>query len=344
MDGIYNSLDLINIGNPGPLQSALVQLDGEAYADTSTVVIEAARLFLNAVHGQMRLDRDTPPNLNDPPLQTWLSGFGGGGGIGGAGDTHGINDAMGGVAAGVEHRFDPTLLAGIAVGYIGSGYSTNGISGSGGVNTFSTALYASYAPGNWYLDGALGYGYNLATLDRGINFPGVARAASGSPTANEFLSSVEAGYHVALAQRTVVTPFVAMQGIVVLQNSVTESGAGAINLNVQGQTTASARSVVGAELTHGLPIGLSAPLLLTLRVGWGHEFADTSRTITAGFVGLPGAAFTVNGVPVPRDAAVIGIGASLAIRQSVDLFLRYDGTLASSASMQAGSAGLRVTF
>jgi outer membrane autotransporter protein len=52
----------------------------------------------------------------------------------------------------------------------------------------------------------------------------------------------------------------------------------------------------------------------------------------------------VNGVPAPRDAAVIGIGASLAVRQSVDLFLRYDGALASGASTQAGTAGLRVTF
>lgn len=344
MDGIYNSLDLINIGDPGPLQSALVQLDGEIYADNPTVVIEAGRLFLNAVHGQMRLDRSMSVGLNDPPVQQWLSGFGGGGAIGGNAATHGINVAMGGVAGGVEHRFDPTLLAGIAVGYIGSGYATNGISGSGSLNSFSTALYASYAPGNWYIDGALGYGYNVATLNRTIAFPGVARGASGRPTANEFLSSIESGYHVPLDDGTVVTPFIAMQGIIVFQNSLTESGAGAINLDVQDQTTASARSVVGAELSHGLPMGLSAPLLLTLRAGWGHEFADVSRTISASFVGLPGAGFTVNGVPVPRDAAVVGIGASLAIRQSVDLFLRYDGTLASRASMQAGSAGLRVTF
>jgi outer membrane autotransporter protein len=344
MDGIYNSLDLINIGNPGPLQSALVQLDGEAYADTPTVAIEAARMFLGAVHGQMRLDRGTAEGPNDPPVQEWLSGFGGGGGIGGSGDTHGISYTMGGVAGGVEHRFDPTLLAGIAVGYIGSGHGTNGISSSGSVNTFSTALYASYSPGNWYVDGALGYGYNFGTVNRGIYFPGVARGASGSPNANDFLSSVEAGYHVPLGERTVVSPFAAMQGIGVFQNRMTERGAGAIDLNVQSQTTASARSVLGAELTHGLPVGLSAPLLLTLRVGWGHEFADVSRTITASFVGLPGAGFTVNGVRVPRDTAVIGIGASLAVVQSADLFLRYDGALASGASMQAGTVGLHVTF
>lgn len=343
MDGIYNSLDLLNIGNPGPLRSALMQLDGEAYADAPTVAIEGARMFLNAVHGQMRLGHGTAAT-NDPPVQQWLSGFGGAGGIDGSGDTHGMGYAIGGVAGGMEHRFDPTMLAGIAAGYIRSGYGTNGISGSGSSDTFSAALYSSYAPGNWYVDGVLGYGYDDGMLDRSIVFPGVARGASGVPTDNEFLSSVETGYRVALGERTVVTPFAAMQGIVIFENAFAESGAGAIDLHVQNQTTGSARSVLGAELTHGLPVGLSAPLSLTLRAGWGHEFADVSRSITASFDGLPGAAFTVNGAPVPRDAAVIGIGASLNVQPSVDLFLRYDGTLASGASTQGATAGLRVSF
>lgn len=343
MDGIYNSLDLLNVGNPRPLQSALVQLDGEAYADLPTVEIQGARMFLNAVQGQMRLDRNTA-GVNDQAVQVWLTGFGGGGGIGGSGDTHGFNEALGGVAGGAEHRFDSSLLAGIAAGYANSAYGTNGISGNGGINTYTTAAYASYVPGNWYIDGVLGYGYNFGTLSRSIDFPGVARTANGNTDASEFLSSVEAGYHVLLDERTQVTPFAQMQGIEVFQNSLTENGAGAIDLNVQGQTTASARSILGAELTHSQPVGLAAPLLLTLRAGWGHEFAPVSRSITASFDGLPGAPFTVSGAAVPRNAAIVTTEAGLAVYQSVDLFVRYDGELASGASMQGAMAGLRLTF
>lgn len=343
MDSIYDSLDLINIGDPAPLQSALVQLDGEAYADTPTVEIEGARMFLGAVHGQMRLDRSASAT-NDPPVRQWLSGFGGGGGIDGSGDTHGLSYAMGGIAGGMEHRFNPSLLAGVAVAYARSGYGTNGLSGSGNIDTFSVASYASYTTGNWYVEGVLGDGYGFGTLDRSIVFPGVARGTSGSPNADEFLSSVETGYRIALRGHMAVTPFVAMQGIAVFQNSFTESGAGAIDLQVQGQTASSARGVLGAELAHELPVGLSVPLQLTLRAGWAHEFAGVSRSIAAGFVGLPGAAFTVDGTSVPRDAAVIGVGASLTVLQSVDLFLRYDGTLASGELIEGGTAGLRVAF
>jgi Autotransporter beta-domain. len=55
-----------------------------------------------------------------------------------------------------------------------------------------------------------------------IAFPGVARTASGSPGANEFLSNLETGYHFHLDDRTALTPFAAMQGIVIAQGAFTE--------------------------------------------------------------------------------------------------------------------------
>jgi outer membrane autotransporter protein len=342
MDGIYNSLDLLNIGSPAPLQSALVQLDGEVHADTPTVEIEAARAFLGALHSQMRHGRDRV--ASDAPLQQWISGFGGGGGIAGSGDRHGVSYTMGGLAAGIEHRFNPDFRLGVAVGYVGSGYGINGLSGSGNLNTLSTALYASVTPGDWYVDAALGYGYGFGTLGRSIVFPGVARVATSSPSASELLSSAETGYRIPLAEHTALTPFASLQAIAVLQNGLSETGAGAVDLHVQRQTTWSARGILGAELSHGLPVGLPMPLLLTLRAGWAHEFANPSRGVTAGFAGLPGATFSVHGVPVPRDAAVAGIGASLAVQPSIEILLRYDGALASGASTQAGSAALRFTF
>jgi outer membrane autotransporter protein len=338
MDGIYNSLDLINIGNPAPLRSALAQLDGEAYADTATVEIDAARMFLGSVDSHIRLDRKAP--ASGPPVQQWLTGFGAAGGIGGTGDRHGFDEAMGGMAGGIEHHFDPGLLAGIALGYTAGSYGTNGLSGSGSLNAISAAVYVSYVPNDWYVDGILGYGYGFGSLSRGIIFPGVAREASGNPSANEFLSSIETGYRLGLAPNTAVAPFVAMQGITILQHHMTEQGAGAIDLQLNSQTTSSARSVLGTELTHEFP----GALRVALRAGWAHEFASVTRSITAGFVGLPGTQFTVNGTNVPRDAAVVGISANLTMARSVDLFLRYDGTLSGNASLQAGTIGFSAAF
>jgi uncharacterized protein YhjY with autotransporter beta-barrel domain len=363
MDGVYNSLDLLNIGSAAPLQSALMQLDGEAYADFSTVEIAGAGMFLDTLRNQMWLGRTNgDPSLNagigeaqlgigsstQPArggyLREWIAGFGGGGNVGGNGDSHDVAYDVGGGAIGADYRFSPALLAGGAIAYSGSGLSTQGISGSGSINTLSLGVYASYAPGNWYVDGALGYGHSWGDLSRSIAFPGVTRTASGSPGANEFLSNLETGYHFHLDDRTALTPFAAMQGIVIGQGAFTESGAGAIDLQVDSQTTSSARSLLGLELTENLPVGLTQPLGLDLRVGWSHDFADPGRFVTASFVGAPGASFTVSGASPDRDAAIVGLGVSLPVAPAFDVFLRYDGAFAGNYATNAGTAGLRIGF
>ncbi len=309
MDLVYKSLDLLNFGDPQPLRAALQQLDGEVYADFSSVAIGAGQLLLGAVREQLRTRPD-----DTVPVRQWLTGLGASGGLSGSGDSHDLDAASGGLAGGFEHRFDPALTGGIAFGYAYTGFSTNGISGEGSANTFALMPYARYAPGPWYVEGALGGAYNNATVDRTINFPGQFRRAEGNPGGPAFLSQVETGYRLPLGARSDVTPFAAMQGIVIGQHAFKETGAGAVDLNFDDNTTGSAYGVLGAEIAYLLPVGLAAPLRLNGRLGWAHEFGDTERAATAVFDGTPsGASFTVVGAAAPRDAAVFGLGMTLAM-------------------------------
>ncbi|MHB8884609.1 MAG: autotransporter outer membrane beta-barrel domain-containing protein [Methylovirgula sp.] len=54
MDGMYNSLDLLNYGDPAPLRAALVQLDGEIHASVQTVMLEDSLYLRETVLGRMR--------------------------------------------------------------------------------------------------------------------------------------------------------------------------------------------------------------------------------------------------------------------------------------------------
>ena len=267
MDSIYNSLDLINVGGGATLHSALVQLGGEPYADVPTIETQSASMFLDAVHDQIRLGRDEV-NAREVPVRQWLTGFGGAGGLDASGDLHGFDFQIAGVAGGIDRWLGPSLLAGFSVGYARSDYDADAISGSGDIDTVSGAVYASFAPGQWYVDGALGFGHSEGELERSIVFPGVARRASGDPNANAFLSSIETGYSIALGRSTMLTPLVAMQGIVISEDGFAETGAGAIDLIVHDNSTQSATGLLGAELTQMLPVGLQAPLLVKLRAGW----------------------------------------------------------------------------
>ena len=343
MDSIYNSLDLINIGGGASLRSALVQLGGEPYAEIPTVEIESARMFLDAVHDEMRLDRADAVTRKEP-LRKWVTGFGGTGGVNSSDDLAGIDYRIGGAAGGIDARVNPTLFAGVAIGYARSAFDADHISGSGFIDTVSTAVYASYAPERFYVEGALGYGHSVGELTREIVYPGVGRIAKGDLEANAFLSSIETGYAFALGPGTTLTPLVAMQGIAIVQDEVAEDGAGAINLSVDLDDSGSASGLVGAELSRQVPVGLSVPLLLKFRAGWRHDFADMSRGFTASFQGLPGAPFVIAGPDAARDAAVVGLLGSLSVRSAFELFLRYDAAFASDASTQAGSGGFRLLF
>jgi outer membrane autotransporter protein len=339
MDLIYKKLDLLNFGDPEPLRAALVQLDGEVYADISSVVIGASQLYLGALREQMRRER-----LAAAPLQQWLTGFAGKMDLSGSGDSHDFDSRVGGLVGGIEYRWSPALITGVAFGWAYSDFGTSGISGSGDLNTAAVTPYARYAPGAWYVEGAVGGAWNDASVGRTIVFPGVARRANGSPEGSAFLSQAETGYRLDLGSRARVTPFASLQGVVFDQDAFTETGAGAINLHVKDESTSSAYGVLGTELAYALPIGLVSPLVLSGRIGWARELADTERTATSFFDGTPSAAtFTVTGAPVPDDAVVFGAGLALAA-PGFELFARYDGAEGDGASVHGGSAGLRLTF
>ncbi|HUI21637.1 MAG TPA: autotransporter outer membrane beta-barrel domain-containing protein [Methylocella sp.] len=343
MDGVYNALDVLNFGDPTPLRLALAQLDGEIYADLPSVTIGVGQMFLDALHDQTHLARSFTGPLANGVFRPWVSSFGGGGALFGNGNTHGIGFGGGGITAGADYRFTPDLQAGIAAAYLHSAFNTSAFAGSGGLDSFAVGSYAGYAAGLWYIDGALGYSYNSAGVNRSIDFPGVTRAAVANPVANAFLSNAETGYHFLLDDRTKATPFASFEGIVAEQNSFAEGGAGAINLNVNSHNAALALSTLGLELTYDLPLGLAAPLGFSARAGWAHDFADVNRSITASLQGTPDASFTVNGARWPQNAAAVGARFSLPL-QAVNLFVRYDGVLASNASIHTATAGLVIDF
>ena len=128
------------------------------------------------------------------------------------------------------------------------------------------------------------------------------------------------------------------------QNAFSESGANSLSLNVAQQGTSSLRSTIGAELAGELPLGSQSKLALALRLGWLHEYDDTSRPISAAFAGAPGNSFTVYGATPSRDSAVLGFQASTNVADATSIYLRYDGEVGSGTDNHAINLGLRVSW
>ncbi|MNL75864.1 Extracellular serine protease precursor [compost metagenome] len=75
---------------------------------------------------------------------------------------------------------------------------------------------------------------------------------------------------------------------------------------------------------------------------WRHAFGDVTPLATFAFTG--GSAFTVAGVPIARNAALVEAGLDLAIAPSATLGLSYSGQLAADSQEHAFKGNLAVRF
>jgi outer membrane autotransporter protein len=223
----------------------------------------------------------------------------------------------------------------------------NSFSGQGWSDNVSVAAYGSFTQAGFYLDALAGYGYYNNQLQRQILIPGLQqRTATGSTGANQFLGQAETGYKLGVyaPAAATVTPFGRLQISSVTQNAFSESGAQSLSLNVAQQTTNSLRTTIGADLGSSIGFGQDKKVDFAVRLGWLHEFANVARPITAAFAGAPGNSFTVFGATPLRNSAVVGLQASTTIAAATQIYLRYDGEIASGTDNHALNFGVRITW
>ena len=344
-------------------QAAMDAISGQNYSGFATAGIGSSLGFMNVLGQQMSLARGgsgagTRTALaqacdvacdGEPqgPWSMWGSALGVTGSVAGTGNSATLTYNGGGTATGIDYRVNPNLLMGIGLGFASGNQYLGGFSGRGTTDSYQGSLYASFTQQAFYLDALAGFGFSNNTMTRQIVIPGLqSRTALGQTTANQFVGQAEAGYAIGLhtPSRTSVTPFARLQGVSNNQQGFSESGASSLSLTVAQQTTSSLRTTLGMDFGGAFDLGWRDRLALQVRLGWAHEYADTSRPVTASFAGAPGGAFTVFGAAPQRDAAVIGLAANTAIAQNTSIYLRYDGEIGTGTDNHALSAGIRLTW
>jgi autotransporter-associated beta strand protein len=277
----------------------------------------------------------------------WGGATGSFGTVAGDANAHGTTYSLGGFSGGLDYRFDPNFVAGVTAGYSSATLYTQGMDGRGTSDTVQLGVYSEATAGAAYFDVLAGYARGDNKMWRPIAIPGLQpRTAIGQTHADQFFGQLEAGYKVELGGRAeaFVTPFARLQAATSTQAAFSETGADSLDLNVASQTTNSLRSVFGAQLGGGIDAGWREKLALLFRLGWSHEYADTSRPVTASFAGAPALSFTTSGAPAPRDGAVLGLSATTAVADATSVYFRYDGDMAGGNIAHTLSAGVRYVW
>jgi outer membrane autotransporter protein len=346
---------------------ALDAIAGQVYSGFASLEVQSTLLFMDSIQVQaggsiardsaslpgrgsyLLLKADDCDNACDAESlwRAWGGGMGAFGTMAGDSNSHGLTYNLGGFIAGLDRGFAPGLRAGIAAGFSAASLYAQGVPGTGTSNTLQFALYGEYQQDAFYLDGLAGYGHSDNRMNRPIVIAGLPfRMAQGYTTANTFFGQLETGYKIPIAPSFggFVTPFARLQASTSTQAGFSETGADSLNLTVAQQTTNSLRTTLGAQLGASVDAPWREKLDLVLRLGWSHEFADTTRPVTTAFAGAPALSFTTFGAQAPRDGVVLGLGANTQIAERTSVYLRYDGEFADPNSYHIVSAGIRYVW
>ena len=335
---------------------AFDSLSGEIHASAKTSLIEESHFIRDAVRDRVRSAfggaatsslpvlaygadgvQEFPAESGGPVI--WGQAFGAWGQTDSNGNAAQLDRSVGGVLTGIDGAITPNIRLGLLAGYSHSSFDVDDRASSGSSDNFHIGLYGGGQWDAFRLSGGLAYSWHDIETDRGVAFPGFADTLSAGYDAGTFQVFGEAGYRFDTRGAS-FEPFVGLAHVSLHTDSFTENG-GAAALGVDSRTTDATFMTLGLHASTDFEVGgMNATAHGTL--GWRHAFGDITPLSTHDFSG--GDAFTVSGVPIAENAALIRAGVDFDITDNATLGVSYRGQIASDAQEHGISAKLNMTF
>ena len=249
-----------------------------------------------------------------------------------------------GLLAGVDYRISDQFVLGGALGYLNTDSDLNRDAGKIDTTGWSASVYGTYyLSDQWYLDGALQYGWNDYESRRNITFGTNNTFAKGNTDGNQFSVSLTAGgdfYRGAW----LMSPYLGLDFINASIDEYSESGGDGLALTVTTEDADILTSRLGLRISrnYSLSWGILSP---TAFAEWAHEFKDDSREITSHFVVDPSVPFTIRTDDPDRNYFNLGVGASATFTEGRSGFINYRGRFGDSDfESHTLEAGVRLEF
>ncbi|WP_374618674.1 autotransporter domain-containing protein, partial [Pandoraea sp.] len=351
--------------------AAFESLDGSMYASIKSMLLSQSQVARDAVSQRLReslspgQDCDDASSDDEPSLtgvapvkrasdcraqhrvtQAWASVYGNDGQLrpepvadGGSGASTLHRRGMG-VLAGVDVPLGDTWRAG---GFGGLGHSTfnTGSSASGKSNDAQIGAYVNRRFGR--LGATLGgaYAWQQISSQRGISIGPIVQTARGSYDASVWQIFGEAAWRLDAGPAS-IEPFANLAYARMRSGAFDETGSvAALHADEQSQGITFSTAGLRGEMAFGT--GSAAAGRVRLSAGWRHAYGADTPDMRLAFSGTS-TAFTVAGVPIARDAAVLSAGIDAFIGAALTLGVSYTGQFSSKLSDNAVYGNLNWRF
>jgi outer membrane autotransporter protein len=225
------------------------------------------------------------------------------------------------MAIGADKKLDNDVIIGLAFGYTNSDIEQQDLRAGdeSTVKSYQFMAYASKEFGKAYVEGTLAYGMHDIDSTRAA---AVGQTAKANIDANQYSARLEAGYRFDLQDKASIIPFASFDYAHLTQDAYTETGADALNLNVDEVTTD--RSKLGLGLRLGKQWGEDVgQIQANLKLGVYQYFGGDDADVTAQFAG-GGAKFVTPGVTSEETFYNAGLGFKYQVSKTTNIGLNID--------------------
>ncbi|MBB3898767.1 autotransporter-associated beta strand repeat-containing protein [Roseococcus suduntuyensis] len=327
------------------LPRGLDQVSGQVHAVAAGLHAQGAGQFLGAVLDPARNAEALGDGAagSTPRYAVWATALAGNQRMGAGGNAPNfVSSTSGGVAAGADVRLSAQVVAGLALAATGATARLSEGLGRAEGTQLQGAVYGTGQFGPLRLAAALAYGATELSTERQVPFFGAGQLR-GDVTSQGVSTRLEAGWRVAdVLPGVALTPQLAFQGSWYTVPSYSEratGGQGPAALAVAGQTHGQSRLEVAVRADMSLGTALSG----FARAGWAAYLQRDAR-MSAQFIGLPQAGFTVSGPRPDAHAALVSGGLDWRLSPSTTVTARVDAELSGRSHAVNGTARIRYAF
>jgi subtilase-type serine protease len=345
---------------PDEARSALKMLSGEAYASTGSVLQGQGDTVRTLPLAHLRGNLDAPVLAGRPTAQlgspsadalpqngahpVWAQAFGNWSTFGGDGNASSVSQSAGGLFIGTDGAVGGGWRLGGALGYTGSHNSIADASSRSNVDSYTATLFGGRnfqaGPGHFRFMAGAAYTWHDIDTKRDVAAGSLNQRLESSYHASSTQVFTELGYNLPLGDTYTIEPYAGLAWNQVRTRDFSESG-GTAALHGTGSSDDVTSTTLG--LRGAWQFGSDqAPGRLTASLGWRHAMGDVKPTQKLAFDG--GSTFSVTGVPIARNAAVLGLGAEMTIARNTTAGIAYDAQFGGGNRQQSGLLKLAMRF
>lgn len=344
-------------------RAAYDQLSGEIHASIKTALIDRSRVTRDIITDRIRDAFDGvgtqsgavaaygENGLSPAPADTgrfvfWSEGYGGWSRYASEGNAAAFDSAGGGLLIGGDALTDSGWRFGLAGGYSHESYQGDAVASTASADSYHLAAYGGSSLGPLGLRFGASYSRHDIETSRTPGLTGFTDTLTAEYGARTWQAFAEASWRI---DRDLIhfEPFANLAWVDLHSDGFTEMADGSSPQGAAAALTSKASKLDAVYTTLGARVDRDIAWggrlgKVSASAAWLHAFGDTAGAATMAFAG--GDVFAITGVPLAKDAALVGLGLAFEAGPGASLSFDYSGQFGKGVNEQGGRVAWRVLF